>query len=130
MHLKEIRQLQSERDWLRTDTHKNNSAESLTTFRAVHNKLKVVISKARRSLLSVELPLNYLSEWLLLPLAKLGHFGPPSRCLESSELWELKSLRYTSRILLPLSAVDLSRLSALSGDVTGSLWGLFHLFDT
>ena len=40
IHSEEIRQLQSERDRLRTDAHKNNTTECWTAFRAVRNKLK------------------------------------------------------------------------------------------
>ena len=46
-----IRELQTERDKLRTEAHRKADDESWAAFRAVRNKIKTVINKARRSFL-------------------------------------------------------------------------------
>ena len=47
----EIRKLQSERDVLRVRARKHNTEETWTAFRSIRNKIKSMISKAKRSFL-------------------------------------------------------------------------------
>ena len=47
----EIRKLQSERDVLRVCARKHNTEETWTAFRTICNKIKLMISKAKRSFL-------------------------------------------------------------------------------
>ena len=49
LHAADIRRLQAERDKLRLDAHIANDDESWAAFRAIRNKIKVVIGKAKRS---------------------------------------------------------------------------------
>ena len=49
LHATDIRQLQAERDKLRLEAHNKNNDESWAAFRTIRNKIKVVISKAKRS---------------------------------------------------------------------------------
>ena len=48
----DIRQLQAERDKRRSEAHHKNNDESWAAFRTIRNKIKVVISKAKRSFLN------------------------------------------------------------------------------
>ena len=49
LHATDIRQLQAERDKLRLEAHNKNNDESWAAFRTIPNKIKGVISKAKRS---------------------------------------------------------------------------------
>ena len=55
LHAADIRQLQAERDKLRLDAHNATNDESWAAFRAIRNKIKMVIGKAKRSFLMTAL---------------------------------------------------------------------------
>ena len=52
LQTEEIRQLQKDRDQLRAEAHKKGGETSWAAFRDVRNKIKSVVSKARRSFLA------------------------------------------------------------------------------
>ena len=52
LQTEEIRQLQKDRDQLRAEAHKKGGETSWVAFRDVRNKIKSVVDKARRSLLT------------------------------------------------------------------------------
>ena len=64
----EIRKLQSERDVLRVRARKYNTEETWTAFRTIRNKIKSMISKAKRSFL-----VNALSSMRLKEVWKIIH---------------------------------------------------------
>ena len=52
LQTEEIRQLQKDRDQLRAEAHRKGGETSWAAFRDVHNKIKSVVGKARRSFLA------------------------------------------------------------------------------